>query len=272
MAIDWKAKARELGSNWQQAVSALKIKNLDSENDYNQIKAWMAKNPAGGSKPLSTAQKAAAQAQANQSPTVRTLGSGDQAVTYIDIPGDSAATVSSLTDAQTRSNDRLDMIFLANQASILKDKDNAIRETESANSLAAQQAVAAANKYAASQSAGATRFAATEGARAAITTQKIASESQEKQIGLQGAQDRLLAVEQGGQERLNIATRGEQERLGMVTSGEQERLNIGARGEQERLLTQEQGRQQRETDLQTEQFRRYKEAKDAAQASRAFRA
>jgi hypothetical protein len=147
----------------------------------------------------------------------------------------------------------------------------AAREAAGATKFAASEA-ARGQIGAATQVAGATKFAATEAARGAIESQRVAGASQERQVSLKGTQDRLLAVEQGGQERLNIETTGGQQRATQrELLGSQER-QIGLTGEQQRLLAQEQGRQQRETDLQNEKFRRYKEAKDAAQASRAFRA
>jgi hypothetical protein len=156
------------------------------------------------------------------------------------------------------------------------------------------QAQAEATKYAAEQSAGATRFAATESARGQIETQRVASESAERQIGLTGAQERLTTVTRGEQERLGIATTGEQERLTTATRGEQERLGIAATGEQERSTQRErfigetgleqtrgteeretigrQAREQRETELQQELYRRFREEKDYAQSRAAFRA
>jgi hypothetical protein len=123
------------------------------------------------------------------------------------------------------------------------------------------RAQADATKYASEQSAGATKFAATESARGQIETQRVASESAERQIGLTGAEERLTTVTRGEQERLGIATTGEEERKTTVTRGEQERLGIG-----------ETGRQQRETELQQELYRRFREEKDYAQSRAAFRA
>ena len=167
------------------------------------------------------------------------------------------------------------------------------------------QAQADATKFAAEQSAGATRFAASESARGQIETQRIASQSAERQIGLTGAEERLTTVTRGEQERLGISRTGEEERLTTVTRGEQERLGItrtgeeqrqtirstgeeqratqrdllasqerqiGLTGTEERLNIGETGRQQRETDLQQELFRRFKEEKDYTQARTAFRA
>lgn len=308
MATDWKQKAKDLGEGWKKAQEALGIKNIDSKKDFEAIQNQMSKGP-------SNAQKAAQQFAAAQQPTLQTIGQGKNAVTYVSVPGDTAATMNSLVAGTARMEDRIDMGFLADQATILKDRDNTIRATESANQLAGVGLQADATRFAASESAGATRFAASEGARAAITTQQIASQSQERQIGLKGAQDRLLAVEQGAQERLNIGATGEQQRqtqaqllagqerqIGLTgeqqrltqgqllagqerqigLTGEQQRLTqaqllagqerqIGLTGEQQRLLAQEQGRQQRETEMQAEMNRRYKEAKDAADAARAFR-
>lgn len=142
---------------------------------------------------------------------------------------------------------------------------------------------AEATKYASEQAAGATRFASTESARGQIETQRVASESAERQIGLTGAQERLTAVTRGEQERLGITATGEEERKTVATTGEQQRKTqaellagqerqIGLTGEQERLTVGETARQQRETELQQELYRRFKEEKDYSQARAAFRA
>lgn len=142
---------------------------------------------------------------------------------------------------------------------------------------------AEATKYASEQAAGATRFASTESARGQIETQRVASESAERQIGLTGAQERLTAVTRGEQERLGITATGEEERKTVATTGEQQRRTqaellagqerqIGLTGEQERLTVGETARQQRETELQQELYRRFKEEKDYSQARAAFRA
>jgi hypothetical protein len=96
--------------------------------------------------------------------------------------------------------------------------------------------------------------------------------SQERQIGLTGQEERLTTQERGRQERLGIETSGTQERLTQGQRLESEERQIGLRGEQDRLTVSTQGREQRETDLQQELFRRFKEQKDADQAQRAFRA
>jgi hypothetical protein len=86
----------------------------------------------------------------------------------------------------------------------------------------------------------------------------------------------------GAEERLLSETRGEQERATRVTSGTQERLTTGERGKQERLTTQTRGQEQRatvgktaeetrETNLQQEQFRRYKENRDYQQSRDAYK-
>lgn len=151
-----------------------------------------------------------------------------------------------------------------------------------------------ATRYAAEQAAGAQRFAATEGARAQIESTQLATASQERQIGLTGTQQRLLAVEQGGQERLNIETTGRQQRqtqadllagqerqiglTGQEQRSTQKELLAGQErqiqmtGAEQRSTIQEQARQDRETALQSELFRRYKEQKDQNDALRAFRA
>jgi len=86
----------------------------------------------------------------------------------------------------------------------------------------------------------------------------------------------------GAEERLLSETRGEQERATRVTAGTQERLTTGEKGKQERLTTQTRGQEQRatvgktaeetrETNLQQEQFRRYKENRDYQQSRDAYK-
>lgn len=116
--------------------------------------------------------------------------------------------------------------------------------------LQGTQAQAEATKYASEQSAGATRFAATESARGQIETQKIASDSAERQIGLTGTEQRKTQADLlAGQER-----------------------QIGLTGAEERLTVGKQAQEQRETELQQELYRRYREEKDYSQARSAFRA
>lgn len=155
-------------------------------------------------------------------------------------------------------------------------------------------AQAEAHKYASEQAAGATRFAATEATRGQIESTRLTTESAERQIGLSGAEERKTQAERMAGEERQIGLRGTEERKTQAEllagqerqiglTGEQERLTqgqrlaseekqIGLRGSEDRMTIQTQAREQRDTELQQEMFRRYKEQKDASQAQRAFRA
>jgi hypothetical protein len=178
----------------------------------------------------------------------------------------------------------LDEQFLENQS----------REKLGQFNLQGTLAQAEAHKYASEQAAGATKFAATEATRGQIESTRLTAESAERQIGLTGTQERLTQAERfagegqliglrGGEERRTQAEllAGQERQIGLT--GEQERLTqgqrlaseekqIGLRGSEERLTVETQAREQRETELQQDLFRRYKEQKDASQAQRAFRA
>lgn len=107
-----------------------------------------------------------------------------------------------------------------------------------------------AAKYAAAQSAGATRFASTEATRGQIETQRLASKSAERQIGLTGAEQRATQQQLLASQERQIGLTGEQERLTTLTRGEQERLGITATGEQQRLTQAEQISGEQETQRQ----------------------
>ena len=98
-----------------------------------------------------------------------------------------------------------------------------------------------------------------------------------------GAQlDRINEEFYTGQDLRRYRARGAEERLLSETKGQQERLTTGERGKQERLTTQTRGQEQRATvgktaeetratNLQQEQFRRYKENRDFQQSRDAYK-
>ena len=75
-----------------------------------------------------------------------------------------------------------------------------------------------------------------------------------------GAEERLLAETRGEQERATTQTRGQEERLTTQTRGQEQRATVGKTGEETRA-----------TNLQQEQFRRYKENRDYQQAQSAYK-
>ena len=76
-----------------------------------------------------------------------------------------------------------------------------------------------------------------------------------------GAEERLLSETKGEQERATTQTRGQEERLTTQTRGQEQRATVGKTAEETR-----------KTNLQQEQFRRYKENRDYQQAQSAYKA
>lgn len=315
MATDYRQKAKDLSDNWKEIAQQAGLDPTNknwSREDLKEFRQQRTEN-----KKNKNSQTAASEYVAGQVPTVSKIDLGDgQSIDVLTQSGDPALDISNATAISQNLLDA-NLIRITGQQVLANTQEETRRATEVAgiqNLGIGRQAEA--TEAAAREAAGATRFAATEGARAAIESQRVQSQSLERQIGLKGAQDRLLAVEQGSQERLNIRATGEQqrltqgqllggqerqigltgeqqrlttaetgkqERLGITTTGAEQRSTqaqllagqerqIEMTGAQQRLLAQEQGRQQRETEMQAEMNRRYKEAKDAAQAARAFRA
>jgi hypothetical protein len=75
----------------------------------------------------------------------------------------------------------------------------------------------------------------------------------------------------GAEERLLKETEGEQTRATRETEGAQERLTTQTRGQEQRAAIGKSGEETRETALQQEQFRRYKENRDFQQAQSAYK-
>ena len=75
----------------------------------------------------------------------------------------------------------------------------------------------------------------------------------------------------GAEERLLAETRGEQDRASIRTTGTETRATTRVRGEEERAGIREAGSETRKTNLQQEQFRRYKENRDYQQSRDAYR-
>ena len=75
-----------------------------------------------------------------------------------------------------------------------------------------------------------------------------------------GAEERLLSETKGEQERATTQTRGQEERLTTQTRGQEQRATVGKTAEETRA-----------TNLQQEQFRRYKENRDFQQSRDAYK-
>ena len=75
----------------------------------------------------------------------------------------------------------------------------------------------------------------------------------------------------GAEERLLKETEGEQTRATRETEGAQERLTTQTRGQEQRAAIGKSGEETRQTALQQEQFRRYKENRDFQQAQSSYK-
>ena len=88
-----------------------------------------------------------------------------------------------------------------------------------------------------------------------------------------GAQlDRINEEFYTGQDLRRYRARGAEERLLSETRGQQERLTTQTKGQEQRATVGKTAEETRETNLQQEQFRRYKEARDEQQAKSAYKA
>ena len=86
-----------------------------------------------------------------------------------------------------------------------------------------------------------------------------------------GAEERLLKETEGEQLRATRETEGAQTRLTRETEGAQERLTTQTRGQEQRAAIGKSGEETRQTALQQEQFRRYKENRDFQQSRDAYK-
>ena len=86
-----------------------------------------------------------------------------------------------------------------------------------------------------------------------------------------GAEERLLAETRGEQERATIGTTGAETRRTRETEGAQTRLTRETEGQQRRQTIGKTAEETRATNLQQEQFRRYKENRDFQQSRDAYK-
>ena len=86
-----------------------------------------------------------------------------------------------------------------------------------------------------------------------------------------GAEERLLSETRGEQERATVATTGAETRRTRETEGAQTRLTRETEGQQRRETIGKTGEETRATNLQQEQFRRYKENRDYQQSRDAYK-
>ena len=111
----------------------------------------------------------------------------------------------------------------------------------------------------------------TQSLRTQVELTKISGEQNRLNMETGAELDRINEEFYTGQDLRRYRARGAEERLLTETKGEQERATTETRGEQQRLTVGKTGEETRATNLQQEQFRRYKENRDFQQAQSAYK-
>ena len=100
---------------------------------------------------------------------------------------------------------------------------------------------------------------------------RVAGQEQRAGYAEQGSQVRATERVRGEEDRARTAEEGQQQRATGRVMGQEQRAGIAEEGSQTRGTRRVEGQEVRETDLQREMFRRYKEARDYDQAQRGAR-
>ena len=110
-----------------------------------------------------------------------------------------------------------------------------------------------------------------EGGAQTRATSRVAGQEQRAGYAEQGSQYRATERVKGQEDRARTAEEGQQTRATSRVAGQEQRAGIAEEGSQTRGTRRVEGQEVRETDLQREMFRRYKEARDYDQAQRGAR-
>ena len=102
-------------------------------------------------------------------------------------------------------------------------------------------------------------------------TGRVMGQEQRAGYAEQGSQLRATERVKGQEDRARTAEEGQQTRATSRVAGQEQRAGIAEEGSQTRGTRRVEGQEVRETDLQREMFRRYKEARDYDQAQRGAR-
>jgi len=102
-------------------------------------------------------------------------------------------------------------------------------------------------------------------------TSRVAGQEQRAGFAEEGSQTRATERVRGQEDRGRLAEEGSQTRATSRVAGQEQRAGIAEEGSQTRGTRRVEGQEVRETDLQREMFRRYKEARDYDQAQRGAR-
>ena len=110
-----------------------------------------------------------------------------------------------------------------------------------------------------------------EGGSQQRATARVAGQEQRAGFAEQGSQVRATERVRGQEDRARTAEEGSQTRATSRVAGQEQRAGIAEGGSQTRATRRVEGQEVRETDLQREMFRRYKESRDYDQAQRGAR-
>jgi len=110
-----------------------------------------------------------------------------------------------------------------------------------------------------------------EGGSQQRASSRVAGQEQRAGYAEQGSQVRATERVRGEEDRARTAEEGSQTRATSRVTGEEQRAGIAEGGSQTRATRRVEGQEVRETDLQREMFRRYKESRDYDQAQRGAR-
>tara|TARA_B100000945_G_C20312158_1_gene563372 strand:- start:135 stop:986 length:852 start_codon:yes stop_codon:yes gene_type:complete len=103
-------------------------------------------------------------------------------------------------------------------------------------------------------------------------TERVRGQEDRGRTAEEGQQTRATTRVAGQEQRAGYAEQGSQARGTRRVEGQEERAGIAEGGQQTRATRRVEGQEVRETDLQREMFRRYKEARDYGQAQTAYKA
>ncbi len=110
-----------------------------------------------------------------------------------------------------------------------------------------------------------------EGGSQQRASARVAGQEQRAGYAEQGSQVRATERVRGQEDRARTAEEGQQQRATSRVAGQEQRAGIAEGGSQTRATRRVEGQEVRETDLQREMFRRYKESRDYDQAQRGAR-
>ena len=110
-----------------------------------------------------------------------------------------------------------------------------------------------------------------EGGSQQRASARVAGQEQRAGYAEQGSQVRATERVRGQEDRARTAEEGQQTRATSRVAGQEQRAGIAEGGSQTRATRRVEGQEVRETDLQREMFRRYKESRDYDQAQRGAR-